>query len=1347
VTRLRESLAPDDVYDLAAELQNERFEFGADQLVAAVDLCVALGIEQRGGQPRTVYATLLAPIFVRSEAEQHRFYTVYARWEREAKRQRIPETFPIPALRPRPQPANVSLRPIRRGRLVAAGLLLSAAIFGGFLTFHDEDTPSPADAGPDAGLDSGRARHDGAPDPRPSPITRTAARPDGGQSGRTKTAVLPKTGTPDAGSSPEKPVPQIQDAATWPWKHSLWHTLALSPILAQLLWFWWRLRWRQVWLNQKQTSAGLDTTQVHLAPSGEGVIASVELRRLVADMRARVRRSSQEIDVEATVALMDGRPVQPIHAVLGSEPGYLVLIDQHDYRDQLARHADALVLQLRSEGVAVEVRHFCRDPRISYSPPPVLRGIPLDELVGREGERRLILIGDGAAFFDDEGAPKSWMRDLLEFADPSFLSTRMRSGWGEREQSLHRAGFLVAPFDSRGLQALGAFFRHRAEPDPDRMPAPLLVPAPAPAFPPDLRRNQERWLQSRPPAGLDLVNLQRELRLFLGEDGFVLLAASAVYPRLDHALSVYLDQRLHTAGGERASRPDRLLRLVRLPWFRHGSLPLYLRIALVSELSAIQLARIKAALGVLLSGVALQGREGAGGITLEVATRTSAFQRLLRAMTRTAPADSALRDVVLAEVMSRRSAGRLPLAAPAALHRRLRLARWQDYLRPAVALLLASALWRTPFPEHLTSQADQRTMAYDESLLLADGAVTAPGSSWRERDLRFGMFRFGHVWDVGKLDVQLAGVQLPSVEVNEDASASLAMALVYPSVEPDGPEPKFEISNVIARTMDLLPPKTDPALFVYKSPAFPPTAVKTRAVLWSWPQIQNLSTSVAAESKEALDAAIAKLSATVVPFRLVIFLEDALQPAAIVRSEGLGSIAKDRLARVSANNITVVNVGETTRVVTPASPYLVRETFRSDASAPASPVVRRVRFKLPWWATIGAWPAEVTTSLTWRGQEARRLIPAGHVGALEDRSKAIAAVSAALILLLFGVSACMRWPVLGVWLFALWLFVDLPQPHERVAQLATDAHPDRDADSTDARPNGDDLTAAKVVPSHVGELMLKAALGEIGAAEEPPGSNQGPRLTKYFNAVGLKPGVPWSGAFVSWVILQSGRSELPRAASIHALVLGYSNLGLYTPASESHPVPGDLFLIQYENGGGHGGVVVKTNPDGTFATVEGNAFPGNDAGGPGGFAKDAGVVASRRRSLKDISGIVHIPDDSSYGQMPVVTGKPVPDPTSGLSIALSNYATCANAQNHYASLSNKIRQAGENGGLMGLVRGTNAGKPYWVVAYGDGGFDERRAKETMDRLRKLPAFEKDLYSFHAANILPDPNCPPPQPLR
>jgi cell wall-associated NlpC family hydrolase len=121
--------------------------------------------------------------------------------------------------------------------------------------------------------------------------------------------------------------------------------------------------------------------------------------------------------------------------------------------------------------------------------------------------------------------------------------------------------------------------------------------------------------------------------------------------------------------------------------------------------------------------------------------------------------------------------------------------------------------------------------------------------------------------------------------------------------------------------------------------------------------------------------------------------------------------------------------------------------------------------------------------------------------------------------------------------------------------------------------------------STAGSRALVAAQTQIGQAEQPPGSNDGPAIAMYRSAVeGSYAGAPWCAYFVSWAAAQAGAPIGDRGQGLGS-VAAIAEWAGRTGRLVSQPQPGDLILF----GTRHVGIVQSVNPDGSLTTVEGNA--------------------------------------------------------------------------------------------------------------------------------------------------------------
>ncbi len=142
-----------------------------------------------------------------------------------------------------------------------------------------------------------------------------------------------------------------------------------------------------------------------------------------------------------------------------------------------------------------------------------------------------------------------------------------------------------------------------------------------------------------------------------------------------------------------------------------------------------------------------------------------------------------------------------------------------------------------------------------------------------------------------------------------------------------------------------------------------------------------------------------------------------------------------------------------------------------------------------------------------------------------------------------------------------------------------------------------------------GQAMVNLARAEVGVAEQPPGSNDSPRISQFRQATAGAPGPgPWCAYFVSWAARGAGvpigdaGQGFGRVDDVWAW--GQS-AGKAIPADSGQPQPGDLIVWDE-----HIGIVESVGADGSINTIEGNSSDrvsqrsyGSDGGGAVGYVR------------------------------------------------------------------------------------------------------------------------------------------------
>jgi hypothetical protein len=128
-------------------------------------------------------------------------------------------------------------------------------------------------------------------------------------------------------------------------------------------------------------------------------------------------------------------------------------------------------------------------------------------------------------------------------------------------------------------------------------------------------------------------------------------------------------------------------------------------------------------------------------------------------------------------------------------------------------------------------------------------------------------------------------------------------------------------------------------------------------------------------------------------------------------------------------------------------------------------------------------------------------------------------------------------------------------------------------------------------------LALQVAQGQVGQCEKPIGSNSGPMIDEYLNAVGLHPGYAWCQAFMYWCYQQAAQ-QLKGANPVvktggaldcwHKTAVQFKITQAEAVKSPALLNPGFQFILSLGNGAGHTGLIEKM--EGTILhTIEGNS--------------------------------------------------------------------------------------------------------------------------------------------------------------
>ena len=447
-------------------------------------------------------------------------------------------------------------------------------------------------------------------------------------------------------------------------------SLILIAFLVATGFLWWLWIKRQRLLQRWRAAIRHQIHPFMVKGATEHVVQLLDLHRIAQDLRRHRAVNLYDLHPESTViqSIRNGL-FSPAYESRKALPEYLVLIDRLSFADQLASLETEIVDRLMKYDVIVDRFYFQADPRVCRKDKPVPLQFSLRDLAASYSHRYLLMFTDANAFFDPlQGTPQRWL-DLFSPWLNRGLFTPLDDP-SNKSEVLSKLGFVVFPPSREGIRRFIDAIGRGGESAAVRRTA-------GQDFPQLLSERPSRWLESHDPPS-DLLNkLSAQLRNYLGHDGYFWLSACAVYPMLQWELTLYLGYKL--INQEVIKRE--LSRLVRLPWFRHGTMPDWLRRKLILDLSARDRLEIRRAIyDLLMSSISNQDVFVLPIATREINERSKNPSRslrqtftawkesvLLRSMLLSEPDDSALREQVFLTFMLRRRFDELsvPLPQPA----------------------------------------------------------------------------------------------------------------------------------------------------------------------------------------------------------------------------------------------------------------------------------------------------------------------------------------------------------------------------------------------------------------------------------------------------------------------------------------------------------------------------------------------------------------------------------------------------------------------------------------------------------------------------------------------------------
>jgi WD40 repeat protein len=631
----------DRLTDFIEELREEGYKIGISQYIAAQKLVLTL-IDQ--GETLDSPGSLggyLGPIFCSSPTEQEDFQQRFKRWSDSLPTSPALETTTseVHPLDTKAQVLSQELSDIQSHAnqltvgLVIVATALIAALFP--LIWNPSRTPTTV-ATPTPTLTSPTPKASSSvPTPSPTPKASKESSP-----------------SPEPSKLVFKPIVNASSPffCGWQQKWLIFFILAV-PITV----FLYALR-RGLW--SKQADLFLKRLGMDREPKLEKIsIQGVEqdlfppliFNQIARGLKRRVRIPSQQLDVNKTIeaTLKKGSWLSPVYGTYQRLVEYLFLVDSASFRDHQAQFVEEMINCLKKDGVLITVYFFEGDPRICFSKERNNSPRKLQEIIHQYHDRCLIVVSDSDRFFSDiSGELEPWVSQLKTWEKRAVLTPNPISNWSNQEFFLAQ-NFIVLPATAEGLQVLSQVL------NPEVIKSYLLSGQMQTPLPEQLLIHSFHWLDRSPPTAPEITSMLESLEQYLGEDGYYWFTACAVFPELHWNITLYLGTQLKTDANQSLAEVCSPIKLARLPWFRSGYMPDWLRSLLILKLTKEQELTIRSALQNLLVS-SVQGTVNQQ--QLEVATQyekmlPDLLNPMLRLLSKRSEDGSPLRDYLFLDFM------------------------------------------------------------------------------------------------------------------------------------------------------------------------------------------------------------------------------------------------------------------------------------------------------------------------------------------------------------------------------------------------------------------------------------------------------------------------------------------------------------------------------------------------------------------------------------------------------------------------------------------------------------------------------------------------------------------------
>lgn len=373
----------------------------------------------------------------------------------------------------------------------------------------------------------------------------------------------------------------------------------------------------RAYISREATKQEVNYIKVLVKGYVQEILPLRRIKPIVSALRKRTQIPSTDVDVEKTIeiAIKNQNWLEIIYRQHHVLPEYVVLIDRKNRLDLQARFIQEVLGKLSADGVWLHQYEFKGDPRICFPLGKKNTPLRLREIQARHPASRLLIFSGVNELTNPlTGNLQDWVESLESWENRAILTPDKLDK--KLHEELEDQGFAALPLTFDGLASVVRVFEAEnilAAFSDSNLPAPLT-------------ERPTRWTGRSAPPETEVSALISDLKNnYLGKNGFYWLCATAVYPELRWELTLHLGSILKDEASKPLLDVNSLTRLARLPWFRFGYMPDWIRLPLVESFLPEQEIQVREVISNLLSfsqdGILFElaiAREASGSLSKQV---------------------------------------------------------------------------------------------------------------------------------------------------------------------------------------------------------------------------------------------------------------------------------------------------------------------------------------------------------------------------------------------------------------------------------------------------------------------------------------------------------------------------------------------------------------------------------------------------------------------------------------------------------------------------------------------------------------------------------------------------------